>query len=1297
MKRRFLRLSLYLTFLIISNISTANVVPVGSGSYTLQFPGRDVANRNNVPPHTANVTGPAATRPIPTNEWWSNFLIHNHGGHTFNYPLSFRSVADGLVVNYTWPLGGGSPNEFRQPMGDVNAIVVGVQGLNASRGAVYDYSDWTVTLNWAEGTRMFNATIGMSMPFVYFTKGSTDLARVTVNYNASSVAVSGNRILITNNMNGSAYAVFAPAGSTWDRNGNIFTSTLNGRNYWSMAVLPEGVDPNTAANQIAQHAYVFPANTQVSWVYNQSTSTMRSTYTITPDVKEGSTTTVLQGLLPHHWNNLAPDSPIPGGLRYRTVRGEMRILNQNQFMLEHRFRGILPNLPDLGRYSDRYDLIDLYRNVDMMKGEGLNPWTDSYNEGQSMNRLIQVARIADQLGNIEARDLLLNTVRERLEDWLSYESGEVAFLFYYHAPWTAILGYPAGHGQDSNLNDHHFHWGYFIKAASAIEQFFPGWANQWGPMINILIRDAASQDRNDPLFPFLRSFSPFAGHAWANGFATFPFGNDQESSSESMQFNSSLIHWGSATGNNQVRDLGIFLYVTEQSAIEEYWFDIHRRNFQPSYAHEMVARIWGAGYDNGTFWTPDIAAAYGIQLYPIHGGSLYLGHHPEYVQRVWTGMTQKTGILNNVQNPNLWHDIYWKFLSFANSSLALDLYYGFQERNLKFGISDAHTYHWLHNMNSLGRVRNEITANYPIATVFERNGLNTYVAFNYGNSPLVVNFSDGFSLSVPARSMATSRDSNLEIGLTASATHIADQGGVVITAQLQGGIADTVFLYLGSNLVGTLTQAPYQFTINQLSSGVARFYAKAVSGSMSATSNIVTVEVGSQQPFNNVIRTIPGIIEAGHYDFFEGSIGQGISYFDVSLANQAGTFRSPESVDAGIHTTEGATVGWVEAGEWLEYTVQVLQAGTYNMSFRYASGASTGGPFTISVNGVIVSNGRTVAGTGGWNNWRTETLEGIVLQAGVQIIRVSFVNGGFNLGRMTFELAGSGQNPLPTAHAGNDQVIGLPQNSVSLDGRASTGVGILFNWTQVSGPSIATILGNDAAQSQAVNLVEGTYVFLLTVTDQIGVRATDLVSVLVRSANVEHGGACVGEDPSGDFGWRMAYQNGQATVTFIPRRTGIGSTTLLFYPTFDPNATPGAHRITPNTPHAYAASIQATVYFYFTYSHPQGGERNSLANRAVAVLLNCATIPTQAHDGVKSPTEVVVYPMPVGDVIHLEAKGDDDFRMIRLLGMDGRVIIQAPYIRGEVNKIDVSAINPGMYIIELRGITNVIQSKVIKQ
>ena len=65
-----------------------------------------------------------------------------------------------------------------------------------------------------------------------------------------------------------------------------------------------------------------------------------------------------------------------------------------------------------------------------------------------------------------------------------------------------------------------------------------------GEMIDLLIRDAASTNRNDSMFPFLRNFSPYAGHSWANGFASFPQGNDQESSSESMQFASSLIHWG---------------------------------------------------------------------------------------------------------------------------------------------------------------------------------------------------------------------------------------------------------------------------------------------------------------------------------------------------------------------------------------------------------------------------------------------------------------------------------------------------------------------------------------------------------------------------------------------------------------------------------------------------------------------------------------------------------------------------------------------------------------------------------
>ena len=146
-------------------------------------------------------------------------------------------------------------------------------------------------------------------------------------------------------------------------------------------------------------------------------------------------------------------------------------------------------------------------------------------------------------------------------------------------------------------------------------------------------------------------------------------GNDQESSSESMQFNSSLIHWGSVTNNDEIRDLGIYLYTTEKTAIDEYWFDMYNRNFASDYPYSLVSRVWGNAYDNGTFWTNDIAASYGIEMYPIHGGSFYLSHNLDYVSSLWNEITNNTGILNNEINPNL-----YGMMSFGNIFHSLILY-----------------------------------------------------------------------------------------------------------------------------------------------------------------------------------------------------------------------------------------------------------------------------------------------------------------------------------------------------------------------------------------------------------------------------------------------------------------------------------------------------------------------------------------------------------------------------------------------------------------------------------------------
>ena len=272
---------------ILSGISLhAATIPVGSGSYTTTFPGVDEAARNGYPGGSPQLTGNAVGRPVPTNDWWSKLLNENHAGNLFNYPLAMGTLSYGLDI-------GKVTGEPRDPF---DTVVVGVSGLTATRATVDDYSDWTVSIAWDDGTRSFRATSGIGMPFVYFSKGSGDTASVTVSI--GSATVDNEILLITNSQEGENFAVYAPFGSTWTQSGDTYTSTLNGENYWSMAILPAGT-PATVAADWQQYAYVEPVNTEVSWSYDETTSIMRTEFITTVNVHEGSGSSIIQGLLPH--------------------------------------------------------------------------------------------------------------------------------------------------------------------------------------------------------------------------------------------------------------------------------------------------------------------------------------------------------------------------------------------------------------------------------------------------------------------------------------------------------------------------------------------------------------------------------------------------------------------------------------------------------------------------------------------------------------------------------------------------------------------------------------------------------------------------------------------------------------------------------------------------------------------------------------------------------------------------------------------------------------------------------------
>jgi hypothetical protein len=154
-------------------------------------------------------------------------------------------------------------------------------------------------------------------------------------------------------------------------------------------------------------------------------------------------------------------------------------------------------------------------------------------------------------------------------------------------------------------------------------------------------------------------------------------------------------------------------------------------------------------------------------------------------------------------------------------------------------------------------------------------------------------------------------------------------------------------------------------------------------------------------------------------DFDSGSSGQ--TWWDSTAGNQGGnSYRSNTSVDVITLNDSGSTrgVGFVKAGEWLKYTVNVQSAGTYNLEFR-VSALGTGGQFRLEVDGKDVTGALNVPNTGSWNTYQTLTKSGVSLAAGKHTLRLYFVRNGSsgfvaNFNQMKFVKAGTTPTPAPT-------------------------------------------------------------------------------------------------------------------------------------------------------------------------------------------------------------------------------------------------------------------------------------------
>ncbi|HEX6293496.1 MAG TPA: carbohydrate-binding protein [Herpetosiphonaceae bacterium] len=158
-------------------------------------------------------------------------------------------------------------------------------------------------------------------------------------------------------------------------------------------------------------------------------------------------------------------------------------------------------------------------------------------------------------------------------------------------------------------------------------------------------------------------------------------------------------------------------------------------------------------------------------------------------------------------------------------------------------------------------------------------------------------------------------------------------------------------------------------------------------GNTSQFSSNVAVAAGS----NRI--ALPGRFEVEDYN----PGGEGVGYHDTTAGNSGGKYRADDvDIQTTTDTTGSFNVGYIVAGEWLAYDVNVTTAGSYRFTVRAATPYS-GRSLHIEIDGVNVTGPLAVPQTGGWQTWTNVVSSPVSLTAGPHTLRIAADTSSFNL------------------------------------------------------------------------------------------------------------------------------------------------------------------------------------------------------------------------------------------------------------------------------------------------------------
>lgn len=571
--------------------------------------------------------------PYPTNIWWKNLLVSGYmldikpyiarvysSGYGLCFPNSRSSsasgVAEGYIKNFT------------------------VECAETIQGNTLIYYD-EVTLKhefYVDGTHYMIApvvrgTVMFTMKYTGLTpKFWTDNAILSVNGQSVPGSHTGTKFKVVLN-NGQTWIIYASSSitltsTTINLTANaVFTGTIQA------VLLKSAGDEDT----LDSHALNYPEDCTISHEVSGDTDTETWTFT-----KTGSGNFLWHELMIHRQTLVSPTETT---LKYKRLwmDDDCVALSVGTTLT---FQQTLPTIRETYQRfdADKVAAIQTAFASDKSFDPGIS--NDPYFGGKALAKLAELGFLSahPDINDPIARTAIVARLKTSVVAWLdNLNTNKMS----YDITWGGVstqngLGNSGADFGSGIYNDHHFHWGYHVRAAALLAKYDSNFLAVYKDKVNSIVRDYMNPDKADAKFTRFRNFDAYHSHMWADGLTNFNDVHNQESTSESVNGLYAAALWGMIIGDENIQQHARILLGKEIMATNLYW---HHKTadteLESVYEGNKITGIaWETKMDFATWFGANAEYIYGIQMIP-YTPIIELIQPSDWVTELWPVILSK--------------------------------------------------------------------------------------------------------------------------------------------------------------------------------------------------------------------------------------------------------------------------------------------------------------------------------------------------------------------------------------------------------------------------------------------------------------------------------------------------------------------------------------------------------------------------------------------------------------------------------------------------------------------------------